>query len=407
MEYAEMIEALRDSIHQSGEMDDDFSGGFGRGGQGNYLDHGSMGLWLSATYLHTGKYLSKKKAEEFSTSSTLDRAFYAMNSRIGMERGRDIEDEIHKRMRTEEDFKQKADALAKEFIQWSKTKDFDILINQKPEFSDFFHNLKVIAKQETFKSNNAGFFSALFQLFLRDRGDLERMAAMKASAADFTHFGQPGEKIKLKAKVNKIKEYESQWGQGIIVMMEAEGRSIDPTTQQSVTKKGNLIYFTKSFELGEGEEGEIEATVKSHQQNKYTQVPETMVTRVKVLKNLSHPELDSGKTKIKDLKGVVKIERVTEQDNWRTQQKEYYLEFRYDTRHHPDMKMVGTDWGIHFRYQLPDEATYQTMKQYENKLVEANWSLARASTMDKVGSMLGNPVSKFKIVQVLGNVPQA
>lgn len=405
MEYAEMIEALRDSIHSSGEMDDDFSGGFGRSGQGNWLDQSNVGLWLSATYLHTGKYLSKKKAEEFSTSSTLDRAFSAMNSRVGIERGRDIEDEIHKRMRTEEEFKQKAETFNKEFTEWAKTKDFDTLIQQKPEFADFFHNLKVIAKQETFKSNNAGFFSALFQLFLRDRGDLERKAAQKKAAENFTYFGQEGGKIKVKAKVTKIKEYESQWGQGIIVFMEAEGSEVDPATGQPVSKKGNLIYFTKNFELGEGEEGEIEATVKKHEINKYTQIPETAVTRVKVVKNLSNPAADVGKAKMKDLKGVVKIGQLQERQEWSTGQKTYYMNFSFDARHHPDMTQVGTDWGIGFYWQIPDEATYQTMKQYENKMVEAKWSLSRATTLDKLKMGSGNTVSKFSIIQVLGDVP--
>lgn len=405
IEYAEMIEQLRSSISGAGEMEDDFSGGFGQGGTGNWTEANHLGTWLSAVYLHTGKYLSKKKAEEFGTSSTLNRAFSAMNSRVGIERGRDVEDEVHKRMRTEEDFRPKAEAFNKEFLDWAKSKDFDTLIQQKPEFSDFFHNLKVIAKQDTFKSQNSGFFSALFQLFLRDKGEMEKSAARKKAAVDFTYFGEVGQKTRVKVRVNKVKEYESQYGQGLIVTMEGEQSSTDAAGQPSV-KKGNLIYFTSNFELEEGEEAEIEATVKGHQVNKYTQIPETQITRAKIVNFITHPEKNAGKTKVKDLSGTVKVERIHEKDNWNTGQKEYFMDFRYDLNSHPDMKMTyNPTWGIGFTYQIPDEATYQSMKQYENKLVNAKWSLTRAMNMDKFKAEHSHPITKFQVTQILGDVP--
>lgn len=404
MEYAEMIESLRSSISGAGEMEDDFSGGFGRGGTGNWMESGNLGLWLAATYIHTGKYLSKKKAEEFGTTSTLDRAFSAMNSRIGFERGRDIEDEVHARMRTEEGFRPKAEELNKEFLEWAKTKDFDTLIQQKPDFADFFHNLKVIAKQETFKSQNSGFFSALFQLFLRDKGELEKRAAQKKASADFTYFGEIGGKIKVKIKVNKIKEYESQFGQGLIINMEGEQTSTD-ASGQPITKKGNLLYFTSNFELEEGEEAEIEATVKNHQPNKYTQIPETQITRAKVVNFITHPEKNAGKAKVKDLSGTVKIHIISERTEWNTGSKQYWLNFNYDTNAHPTMTQLGSPWGIAFQYEIPDEATYQLLKQYQNKLVNAKWSLARTITIDKMKSGGTQPVTKFQVTQVLGDIP--
>lgn len=404
VEYAEMIEQLRSSISGAGEMEDDFGGGFGRSGTGNWTEASHLGTWLAATYLHTGKYLSRKKAEEFQTASTLDRATSAMNSRVGIERGRDIEDEIHKRMRTEEGFQEKAEAFSKEFLEWAKTKDFDTLMQQKPEFSDFFHNLKVLAKQDTFKSNNVGFFSALFQLYLRDKGDLEKKAAMKKASADFTYFGEVGQKTRIKVKVNKIKEYESQYGQGLIVNMEGEQTATD-ASGQSVVKKGNILYFTSNFELEEGEEAEIEATVKGHQQNKYTQVPETQITRAKVVNFITHPEKNAGKAKVKDLTGTVKVERVFEKMDWGTGTKQYFMDFRYDLNVHPDMTIAGSPgWGVNFTYMIPDEATYQSLKQYENKLVNAKWSLDRASKMEKVKNGY-NQVGKFQVTQVLGDVP--
>ena len=118
-------------------------------------------------------------------------------------------------------------------------------------------------------------------------------------------------------------------------------------------------------------------------------------------------EKNTGKSKIKDLTGTVKVERISEKMNWKTQTKEYVMDFRYDLNVHPDMMMQGSPvWGIGFTYKIPDEATYQSLKQYENKLVNAKWSLARAMTMDKFKSNSSNPIVKFQVNQVLGDIPQ-
>lgn len=403
MEYAEMIESIRSSISEAGEMED-IDSGLGSSGHGNWLGHSQIGLWLSAVYLHTGKFMSKKKATEFQTSSTIDNAFSAMNSRTGWDHGRDIEDPVHKRMREDESFKTKAETFNNEFLDWIKTKDFDVLINSNPSYADFYHNLKVLAKQDPFKSKNSGFFGALFATFLRDRGDMERKAAQKKASADFTYFGEVGGKVKVKIRVNKIKEYESQYGRGLIVTMEGEQSAVD-ATGQPVTKKGNLLYFTSNFELEEGEEAEIEATVKGHQVNKYTQIPETQITRAKIFNFISHPEKNSGKTKVKDLNGVVNVYQIREDNNWNTGQKTYSMQFYYNLTHHPDMRQLGGNWGVGFEYQIPDETTYQSLKQYEKKMVRANWSLGRVMTLDKMKSGTGHPVSKFSVIEILGDVP--
>lgn len=405
MEYAEMIESIRSSIQEASEMEDDsgnMSGGYN--GRGDYMSQEELGLWLSAVYLHTGKFISKKKATEFQTSSTIDNVFSAMNSRTGMERGRDIEDPVHRRMREDEVFINKANSLNAEFLEWAKTKDFDALMTQNPNFSDFYHNLKVLSKQNTFKTKNSGFFSALFATFLRDKGEMEKKSAQKKASADFTYFGKPGEKIKVKIKVNKIKEYESQYGQGLIINMEGNGQEVDSATGQPLSKRGNLLYFTSKFELEEGEEAEIEATVKSHQPNKYTQIPETVITRAKVVNFITHPEKNAGKSKVKDLSGTVKILSVREQPNWKTQQNEYSATFSYDLDAHPDMRQLGSNWGVSFIAHIPDEQSYRHLKQYENKLVNAKWSLSRGMSVDKLKEGNYHPAIKLQVTQVLGDI---
>jgi len=399
IEYAEIIESIRENIQKANEMDD-FDGDLGSSGHGDWLSQDIMGLWLSAVYLHTGKFISKKKAQEFQTSSTIDNVFSAMHSKIG----EDIEDTVHKRMREDEPFKDKAKSLNQEFLEWIKTKDFDSLINANSDFSDFYHNLKILSKQENFKSKNSGFFSALFATFLRDKGDFERKFAQKKNTVDFTYFGQIGNKIKVRVRVNKIKEYESQYGRGLIITMEANGVDKDEHGQD-VSKKGNLLYFTSKFELKEGDEAEIEATVKNHQVNKYTQIPETQITRAKVLDFITHPEKNAGKSKVKDLKGVVRISNVYEQMDWGSNKKTYNMAFNYDITHHPDMTQTGSPWGIQFHYQIPNESTYQSLKQYEGKIVDATWSLTKSISVDKLKSNSQNDANKIQILKILGDAP--
>jgi hypothetical protein len=401
MGYAEMIEMIRDSLKESADMSDDFGGG--GNGYEKYIAQEDLGFWISAVYLYTGKYISKKKAQEFSeqgnpVESTVQAAFTARTP------SKDYVDKVYTRVREDEDFKKRSEDLTKEFMEWSKTKDFDAEAEKKPEYSDFFHNLKVLSKQNFFKRTNSALFGALFATFLRDKGDFEKKAALKKSSADFTYFGEVGQKTRIKVKVNKIKEYESQYGQGLIVNMEGEQTATD-SSGQSIVKKGNVLYFTSNFELEEGEEAEIEATVKSHQPNKYTQIPETQITRAKIVNFITHPEKNAGKAKVKDLSGTVKIDRLFEKTDWGTGTKQYFMDFSYDIKTHPDMTINGTPhWPVNFTYMIPDEATYQSLKQYENKLLNAKWSLDRASKMEKVKNGY-NQVGKFTITQVLGDIP--
>lgn len=408
MGYAEMIELIRSSIHEAGGMDDDFMGGYGMGGAGNWMGQSTLAFWLAAVYLHTGKYISKKKAEEFQTSSTLDQAFNSMNPPRGSK------DEIYDKVRTDEIFSKKVGDLRDEFIQWTKTKDFETPQRENPTYADFYHNMSIISKQETFKTRNSGLFGALFQIFLRDKGELEKQAQLKAAKPNIGYLGQPGQKMKATVTVKKVKEFEGNYGTQLIVNMEATSNEKDPATGQEIKKEGNLLYFTNTnFELEENEQAEVEFTVKQHQENKFTKLPETQITRMKVLKFITHPEKNAGKEKVKKMSGVVKINGLHEQhgkydQTTGTYDKVYGVTFAYSPDHHPDMVSTGTLWGIKFWAALPDESSFNAMKAYEGKLVEATWALERAMTVDKLKSSYTtfNTVN-FQIVKVVGDVPKS
>jgi hypothetical protein len=115
-------------------------------------------------------------------------------------------------------------------------------------------------------------------------------------------------------------------------------------------------------------------------------------------------EKNAGKQKVKELTGVVDVVSVTEQRDWSSQANKYYLSFHYSTEHHPDMIQLGSSWGVGFRYEIPDEPTYQSLKQYEGKVVEAKWSLTKVMTMDKLKTGSGHLVANFSVLRVLGDI---
>ena len=395
--YAELIEQIRNSVKEAIDMDD-YGEGFGKS---KYIQRDTLSFWLAAEYLHTGKYYSKKSALEFNRQSTVQSAINAMYSKMDQH-----EDPVHKRVREDESFKQNADTLSKEYINWSKTYDFNKLADIKPEMSDYFHNLSVVSKLEMLTDKNVGYFGGVFQTFLMTKRELERKTQLQSDNSHLIYLGQPGQKLKATVKVNKLKEYESQYGRGLIVNLSGITTEKDPRSGQEGKKEGNLLYFTgTNFELNENEEADVEFTVKGHQINKYTNLPETQITRMKVLNFITHPEKNVGKQKVKEMSGTVKIQNISEYNSGWNQPPTHFITFSYSTKHHPDMRQIGTNWGINFSYQIPDESTFKTLKPYENKLVDANWVLDRATTLDKLKTSGSVTVTKFNITKILDDIP--
>ena len=115
---------------------------------------------------------------------------------------------------------------------------------------------------------------------------------------------------------------------------------------------------------------------------------------IKLMPLISESVVSQGEA---HLKGMVRIYKVGEENDWKIGRKKYKMEFCYDTTHHPDKKKFGGDCGIEFSYQIPDETTYNSLKQYEGKLVKANWSL---------DNLQNKTVTKFSVSNILGDIPE-
>jgi hypothetical protein len=394
--YAEMIDLIRQHAEAAGEMDD-FEGG-GGGGRGNYIGRDSLMFNIMAVYLHIGKYVSKKKAEEFQSTSTLEDAYDVMFPRPN------DKNDVRERLRTDEAFKKKVEDLLQEFNQWLTTKDFDKAAAENPNYASFYQNAKVLSKLETIGFNNANKLSAMFGMFLYDKGQIEKSAARAKESEGFTYLGKIGEKIKMKVKVKKIKEYESQYGRGLIVSMVGELTETDPATNQNVIKKGNVIYFTNNFELDESEEAELQATVKAQQISKYTNLPETQITRAKITNFITHPEKNVGKEKLKEWSGKIRIHNVTSNGRWNKEGNGWIpqLHFYISSEENPEMESAATG-GVYGSVDLsPEEFT--KYEPFAGHIVEANVKLARAVDKNKFAE--GNfKVAKVDVTKDLGPIP--
>lgn len=330
MMYTRMIDNLEDDIKEASEMENEGGGG---GGGKYYEDPDHLLRFLVATYLHTGVYLSKKQAQanfdsgnESSSTSTLSRALSEMRPFKSKDPEKDFP--IYYRLLKDQDFIDKVQKMMEEFPEWLKTKDFDAMAAAKPEYADFFHNLKLVAAQDYLRGSHLGFFSALFQLFLRDKKEKEtkeksekELAALPPSPV---HFDNTLVKRRLRdvAKEVEIKRLAAggldeksikkaikgkEWGWEVTVKKITEYEKTN-TFGAGDDAIGYRIYFQDEFgndflwfasnpgTFKEGGKYIIDGTIVGYEvpgTSKYVHRPQSRINRVKIVKDLQNPELPS------------------------------------------------------------------------------------------------------------------
>ena len=273
--YAQFLEDIRKALSGDQEGDNDPMGDGDSGS--SYLQTSGLDHALSAVYSHMGKYISKKKAREVfdttgqsmdSTADVVSRFVnrYSENRKHWLKTVEDVSDKLE----SDSTFKSKVDALTKEFEEWKSKKDFSEEEKKNPNFADFFHNMSVMSKSDMVSHSKISMYSALFGMFLRDKGEFEKIAA-KAQAKPKEYVGKVGEKITSKVTIKSHKGFDTQYGYAYRYVME--------------TPEGNILAWFTSTDLGleDGAVINITGTVKSQEPNKYTKVPETNLTRAKVL----------------------------------------------------------------------------------------------------------------------------
>jgi hypothetical protein len=279
IEYAEFLKNFKKLCNEAGEMKDSYGGG-GSGRTSNYESTESLLSWLCGAYLITGKYVSRTKAEQAGISSTTDTARTAMSYTPRKEYG----DALYYRMKDDDEFSKKSKQMATEVIAWAKQQDFNSMAVAKPEFSSLYKNLAIVSKLEYIKYSNFNYLGAMFGMYLHDTKKTDPNAAAKP-VEPTDYLGTIGQKATLTVEVKRVKEFQNNYGYrggtSYIYTMTGE--------EKATGKKGPITYFSSNMILDEDDKAEIIATIKNHQINKFTNKPETVITRAKVVKNLTEP----------------------------------------------------------------------------------------------------------------------
>ena len=189
--YTNMVEATQFDVKEAQEMEEGGEGGGGGGGK-YYEPAETLLFWLCASFLYTGHYLSKSQANKNAeagmggpaTEATIYRALHNMRPNPFVKGDPHKIYPIYYKVKDDEAFKSKTEQLAAEFQTWFPTKDWEQMAQEKPDKADFIHNMALVGRQEYLKSQYFGFFSALFQYFLRDKKASEDKAEAAKKAAE-------------------------------------------------------------------------------------------------------------------------------------------------------------------------------------------------------------------------------
>ena len=328
--YTNMIEATQFDVKEAKEMDE-FEGGGGGGGK-YYEPAENLLRWIAATYLHTGRYMSKSQANKNAEAgmggpmieATINRALSEMRPPPN---SKPDKYPIWAKMGGgDPDFVKKVDDLCAEFEAWFPTKDWEKMAQEKPDKADFIHNMALVGKQDYLKSQYFGFFSALFQFFLRDKKGAEDKAAAAKQMAELppspVNFGDPalvGKRLRDIAKEGEIKQLLAsgmdekavkkaikgrEWGWEITVKKITEYEKTN-TFGYGDTGIGYRMLFTDTFgndfmwfastSLGmeEGKKYIIDGTLTGYEapNNYHPNKPQARINRVKIIKDLQHPDV--------------------------------------------------------------------------------------------------------------------
>lgn len=153
--------------------------------------------------------------------------------------------------------------LAQKVIDWAATKADDE--------NDYLRNLSVLARSECVGERRVSLLLSAIGAYQREVDGIERAKVAKLGRSHLNV--EVGKRFrKLAVTVKRLRYFDSYYGTTCIVAMEAE---------QDGTVVPLVWFTTSSQDLREGEQVEIDGTVKEHKSDdKYG--PQTVVSRVKI-----------------------------------------------------------------------------------------------------------------------------
>lgn len=152
-----------------------------------------------------------------------------------------------------------------------------IALVERPNLSDYEHNLAVAGAGEVTRWNHSGIVASAVVAFRRERErEIKRRERAVARPKSTGYIGEVGKRLEIDATVTWLGSTESNWGTTTIVkLMDAEGR-------MAVWFSSRALPLGPNNEvIGQGTKLKLKATVKEHKD--YKGEPETVITRAKIV----------------------------------------------------------------------------------------------------------------------------
>lgn len=267
VEYAQQLENILRSCVAGEDMDDyDGENSFGGGGGSwsRYYPADRYMQYVCLAYTIDGKFISAKMAKEDpDKTSTADQAWWLLNFRPQTNADHRFQLEVDQK-------RPAATKLYEELKKWMETKDWDADIEKyqetNPSLAQYFHNLKSLANASSIARKNSSYQASILAIYLREKGEMEKKAVQKPSQ----FVGEVGKKVQFVGTIKNTKWFDGQFGTTTMISFQDDD--------------GNdyVWWASGTHEYDKGERYNVTATVKKHEVSKYTNRPQTVITRAKM-----------------------------------------------------------------------------------------------------------------------------
>jgi hypothetical protein len=275
LDYAIQLETMRNVLAEYESALDDFENehfsGDGGGRVPYTYDPESIMTMICIAYFNDGgKFVSKTKADEWNRQSTVQ---LAMNLLYDSENSQN-EKSQERAIAIINKYKDQAEELSKNVLEWAKNYDFDEAAIENPNMDSYYHNLKVLINRPYLEAKHLGYFGSLIPLYLREtQKNIE-----KKTQLPIEYFGNVGDKFSdIKVEVTSTTSYNTKFG--IVHLYNMKDKD-----NHRFVYKGQILSIPNSNKgdhyVSQGDVLLLSGIVKAH--SEYKGIKQTIIVRPKI-----------------------------------------------------------------------------------------------------------------------------
>ena len=262
--YAQMIELVR--RYREGDEDYDEYGEYERGGPNIFRGHintDTLLAYIALVYTVRGEYVPRSKADA-GKPATSDEAVNVLFDRDQMSH-------VAREVKRNKVYLDQAKAVSHKASKWMKDQDFNEMGKNKPEMSNYFGNLNVVAHSPSISVKNSAYLGGAFQSYLY----WERRQAQSQNVGPKKFVGKIGERINFNGLVKSQKSFPSQFGGGTVILYKFD--DLD----------GNNVQWwaNTNLNLQDGQRYSLSGIVKKQEVDKWSQQPTTTIKNARLEKD--------------------------------------------------------------------------------------------------------------------------